>query len=457
MIRKSLAAFLVIGSFTALLIADEKPPLAQATDDGQIVFSEGNREILRYRHRGPGLIKPYIKELRTPSGLNVLLDSPPDHIHHHGLMLALGINDTDFWGEEPPSDVGKQRPGPLAVQDGSLSHQINWVVPDGTTVVRESRSITVSERDGKGPNLLTWRSTLRTAGESDALLWGRHYFGLGMRFIHAMDGGEFFFPPEAEGKPYRGDERLTRSRWCAYHADIEGQPVTVAMFDHPLNPRYPSTWFTMGQPFAYLAATPNFEAQPRSLRPGESFAQTIGIALWDGRVEAEDIERLYEAWLQQTTLSLELVNVALAEHGTTMHASSEFGPDYVAEKAIDGRFLVRETDKWNSAAHVTPHYLRLDFGVEREICRVLLRHEGALPLLDAHLYNTSDYRLQISPKPWGPWRDIAGSRNNTDNVTRHDFAPISTRYLRVLIETSSQGGVNDYGRIVELEAYSRSP
>jgi hypothetical protein len=457
MILNFITASLLIACLAMPLLAaddDSSPPIHH---EGHTALSIGEREVLLYRHGGADLFKPYVKELRTPAGLNVLVDSPPDHIHHHGLMLAFGLEDTDFWGEEPPNEVGRQRPGRLTVDEHALAHDTDWVVPGGAVVVRESRSIRIHESAGQTCNLLTWRSTMQPAGEAEVRLWGRHYFGLGMRFIHAMDGGAFIVPPESDGKPYRGDERLTRSRWCAYHADIEGRPVTVAMFDHPLNPRYPATWFSMSQPFAYLAATPNLEAQPRTLRPGESFAQTVGIALWDVHTEPDDIERAYEGWLQQLPHAPNLVNVGLAEHGTTVHASSAFGPDYKGERAIDGRTLVRETDKWNSAANVTPHYLRLDLGVEREIHRIVVRHEGALPLLDASRYNTADYRLQVAPKAWGPWRDIAERRGNTDNVTHHDVDAVRTRYLRLLIETAASQGRNDYGRIVELEVYSPSP
>ena len=65
---------------------------------------DGGR-VLEYRWQKP-LFKPYIKTLCTPKGVNVLLDSPEDHIHHHGLMFAVNADGVNFWEES--ADTGRQ-------------------------------------------------------------------------------------------------------------------------------------------------------------------------------------------------------------------------------------------------------------------------------------------------------------------------------------------------------------
>ena len=69
-------------------------------DSKMVTISDGGKTLLKYRY-GDVSFKPYVKELFTPAGMNILLDAPHDHLHHHGLMLALGINGIDFWGETP--------------------------------------------------------------------------------------------------------------------------------------------------------------------------------------------------------------------------------------------------------------------------------------------------------------------------------------------------------------------
>jgi len=409
--------------------------------------------------------KPYVKELKTPGGLNVLLDSPEDHVHHHGLMFALGINECDFWAEERGS-VGPQAAGmpkacaPLlknGIKRTEFAHTLTWKRPDGEALIEEKRLMRVFSGEGIDSTLVTWESVLTASGRNDAVkLWGNHYFGLGMRFVREMDGcTEFLHPERSEGKVYRGDERLTPGPWCACWSEVQGKPVTVALFEHPLNPRYPGTFFTMSVHFAYLSATLNLHEQPRTLRADDTLALRYGVALWDGHADASAIEQRHQEWLSMENRLRGRVNVALADRGTEAYASSEYGPDYSADRAIDGRYLVREKDKWNSAAHITPHYLRLDLEKPWAIDTVIIRHEGALPILGAFRNNSSDFRVQGSQKQWGPWTDlIKPVRGNTDNVTIHRFDPVQARHVRLLIETSEQSGNNAYGRIAEIEVYA---
>ncbi len=420
-----------------------------------------DRSILVYQ-RTPNEFKTYISELRTPAGLQLLLDSPSDHIHHHALMFAVNADGREFWSEHP-GNGGQQIPKSTRVSTASdrtgavIDQTLDWVDHEKTHRLVEDRTITIQGAT-EGATLLTWRSQLRPAVGRDSVgLTGAHYFGLGMRFIREFDNKvTFVHPKDTVGKVYRGSERLTPGRWCAAQGTVDGKPVTAAMFDHPLNPRYPATWFTMSKPFGYLSATPNLEQQPRTILAGQTFDLRYGVALLDGHVGADAIERLYAKWLSLEQPLGERVNIALAKHGTKATASSVHGPDYTASKAIDGKYSVRETDKWNSAAKNTPHYLKLDLGRSRTIDTIVVRHEGVLPLLDAHKFNSADFRLQHSSKPNGPFADlVAPIRDNTDNVTLHRFKPVQTRYLRLLIETAEQKG-NSHGRIAEMEVWVSS-
>ena len=121
-----------------------------------------------------------------------------------------------------------------------------------------------------------------------------------MRFTKEMDESDtFFFASDAQ-KPenVRGTEFLTRASWAAYHATSEGQKVTVAAFDAPDNPRYPSHWFTMYKPFSFLSATINSYRDPFEIQPGETVQFRYGIAVLDGHASVTDIERLYAHWLR---------------------------------------------------------------------------------------------------------------------------------------------------------------
>ncbi|HUU93592.1 MAG TPA: DUF6807 family protein, partial [Phycisphaerae bacterium] len=68
----------------------------------------------------------------------------------------------------------------------------------------------------------------------------------------------------------------------------------------PENPRHPATWFTMTAPFAYLSATLNLHREPMTLQAGQTLGLTYGVALWDGKTSADEIEKTYRRWLALT-------------------------------------------------------------------------------------------------------------------------------------------------------------
>ena len=271
-------------------------------DATEITLKQGERPVLQYRYTDVPF-KPYVRALYSPSGLNVLRDAPPDHLHHHGLMFAVAVNDIHFWAEDNQAGGQKHSNTSVDVRDdlAAFSGLVGWHVGN-KVLLREYRRITVLHAPpGVAVNLITWRSQLMP--DTEATLTGHHYYGLGMRFAASMDqSGTFINAAGAEGEVFRGDERLTQANWCAYTAEVDGQPVTVAMFDHPKNIR-PVTWFTMKSPFAYLSATLRYHDQPLKLERGNTPDLYYGVAVWDGRVDSDRIEQVYQHWLQNTQIA----------------------------------------------------------------------------------------------------------------------------------------------------------
>jgi hypothetical protein len=279
----------------------EKPAVKERlqvqVDAKEITLKNGERTVLQYRYTGVPF-KPYVRALYSPAGLNVLQDAPADHLHHHGLMFAVGVDDVHFWAEDSNAGTQMHTNTAVDVRDdaAAFSALLPWHI-DSKVLVREYRRITVARTPpGLAANLITWWTSLTP--DSEATLTGSHYYGLGMRFAASMDRtGTFTNAAGADGEIFRGEERLVRANWCAYTADVDGKPVTVAMFDHPQNIR-PATWFTMKSPFAYLSATLRYHEQPLKLERGKTLDLYYGIAVWDGRVDSARIERVYRHWLQ---------------------------------------------------------------------------------------------------------------------------------------------------------------
>jgi hypothetical protein len=268
----------------------------------EITLEQGERTVLEYRYTDVPF-KPYVRALYSPSGLNVLRDAPPDHLHHHGLMFAVAVNDVHFWAEDSQAGEQMHTNTGVDVRDdlAAFSGLVCWHV-GSKVLLREYRRITaLHSPPGVAVNLITWRSQLMP--DTEATLTGHHYYGLGMRFAASMDqSGTFINAAGAEGEVFRGDERLTQADWCAYTAEVDGQPVTVAMFDHPTNIRS-VTWFTMKSPFAYSSATLRYHEQPLKIEHGKTVDLYYGVAVWDGRVDSTRIEQVYRHWLQNTQIA----------------------------------------------------------------------------------------------------------------------------------------------------------
>jgi hypothetical protein len=292
-----LASFLAIG-LSSHAAAANRPP-AVTVDANSISIHAGSTPLLKYRY-GDVPFKPYVSELFTPGGLNVLLDAPPDHLHHHGLMYAVAVDTVNFWEETPTA--GRQAEGPapqvvIAQHGGGPSAGFIvgpvWLDSAGRRgELAERRTIEVCQTTKLKATVVVWRSDLSVPkAKQSVTLSGSHYFGLGMRFVRAMDAGEFFNADGREGTIFRGEERLVQSNWCAYTAAIDGKPVTVAMLGHPDNPRRPTTWFTMAKPFAYLSATLNLHEKPLTLSAGERLVLRYAVVAWDGKADRDRVDQ----------------------------------------------------------------------------------------------------------------------------------------------------------------------
>jgi hypothetical protein len=301
-------------------------PPQVVVDTNSITLQMGGRPVARYRYSEVPF-KPYLQELRTPSGINILRDSPFDHKHHHSLMFAVAVEGVNFWEEKDGS--GREEhvaiDGTFVGQLGgtacaAFTERLTWT-SGARSLLNETRTIRLLRDPAGKATLLSWTAALQpwesglrpsSTNLASVTLSGANYFGLGMRFLTSMDKtGRFINADGGEGVPGTNDKR---SRWCAYTADAEGKPVTVAMFDHPANARHPATWFTMLEPFSYLCGTLGLHHEPLKLsmtagrldqyrgdRREEPVVEpppplNYGVAVWDGQISPDEIERMYGQW-----------------------------------------------------------------------------------------------------------------------------------------------------------------
>ena len=84
------------------------PPISIDPQDGrgELEVRFKGRKLLVYAF-ATNQFKPYVRELYTLRGENVLRDAAPDHLHHHGLMYAVCVNGINFWEERNAPGIQK--------------------------------------------------------------------------------------------------------------------------------------------------------------------------------------------------------------------------------------------------------------------------------------------------------------------------------------------------------------
>lgn len=268
----------------------------------QVQLRAADGPVVALWQKTPNPNKPYIAQLFAPGEepVPLLADSPPDHLHHHALMFAIAVDDTDFWAEKDIKNAGRQevKDSVVTASGDGFDQHLRWLATDGTPLLDESREVRV-RAEGKGMDAehwLDWESTLTpAAGRESARLSGSHYFGLGMRFLPEWaNKGEFIWADSATPPAIVG-EKVSTGGWCAVRNSIEGRTVTVLMLAHPDNPRQ-GEWFTMSRPFCYLAATLNLKKEPFTLAKGRSWTLRYSLAVLSTAADHARLAKIASAW-----------------------------------------------------------------------------------------------------------------------------------------------------------------
>ena len=208
-----------------------------------------------------------------------------DHPHHVGYWFNYGdVNGLDFWNnsynipaekkDRYGSIVHKGVKNTSGGETGELEVTMDWIKPDGAKLLQEDTKFIFSVAGNKR---IIDRITTLTAMEEEVLFEDNKEGVLGIRMTRALelpsDKPEIF--TDASGiasevpvlnndgvtGDYLNSEGITggdvwgkRAVWCKLYGEIEGNPVSVAIVDHPQNPGYPTHWHARG--YGLFAANP---------------------------------------------------------------------------------------------------------------------------------------------------------------------------------------------------------
>ena len=301
----------------------------------------GGRPFTAYIYPA-SLKKPVLYPLRAATGTIVTRGYPlepragerVDHPHHAGLWFNYGnVNGLDFWNNSTaiaPADTAKM--GTIlhrsvdhvtsGAGEGTLDVTTEWVDSHGTPLLRETaRFIFRATADLRMIDRVTTLTALAEPilfkDDKEGLIGLRVARGLEMpsrtaeKFTDASGHATSVAVLDNTGVTgnYRSSEGLegdavwgTRGRWATLSGQVNGEPVRIAILDHPSNPGFPTYWHARG--YGLFAANPlgqkilssGKEELNMRLAPGQSTTFRHRVLIMSGPTVTQQMEPYYQAF-----------------------------------------------------------------------------------------------------------------------------------------------------------------
>ncbi len=277
----------------------------EKTDEALIVRIDGDL-FCEYRYAFDP--RPIIYPLHAPGGAMVTRHYPMDeaenesrdHPHHQSLWFAHGdVNGHDFWhpGTNQRRIVHDEfieiTPG---IAEATVISTNLWMTEDGLELCAEKRTMIFAGDDTHRTIDFTFTLTssvpeLRFGDTKEGTMAMR--LAPQLRLNGTVARGKALNSEGIQGKNVWGK----RARWVAYSGPIDGQTVTVVMFDHPSNLSHPTWWHA--RDYGLFAANPfgvhDFENKPartgdHTISEGETLTLRYRIAIFSNDPNAAQLE-----------------------------------------------------------------------------------------------------------------------------------------------------------------------
>jgi hypothetical protein len=265
-----------------------------------------------------------------------------DHPHHDGLWFNYSnVNGFDFWNNSTAIPAARASKMGTIVFDkivssksganrGELTTQSTWITGAGDRIIAET-SHYVFGREGSARSI----DLIVTLHALDKVVFHDDKDGLlGLRVARWLEspeekGGTFtdsngvatqvaatanipgVAPPTGEyltSEGVKGEAAwATRGRWCSLTGhNADGHTDTIAIFDHPGNPNYPTYWHARG--YGLFAVNPlgqhMFDAkQPQldyTLEKGQSVTFRYRIIIYPHAITPDELNKEADAFAAET-------------------------------------------------------------------------------------------------------------------------------------------------------------
>jgi hypothetical protein len=297
-----------------------------------------------------GQKKPVLYPLKTSKGTVVTRNFPmakvagerTDHPHHISSWFTYGdINGVDFWNtpsDDVKSTYDASKMGRIVhktaskIKNGknaaSVTLQADWIMPDNSKVLQQDEVMTFRS----APNLRIIDRVITLTAQNKKVVFGDSKEGaLGIRVARPLEEPstrpEIFtdangIPTKvatmdntgvdgkyvnAEGLKGEKEAWSKRSKWMTLSGNVKGEDVSIAIFDHPKNPTYPTYWHARGyglfaaNPFGAKEFTGGKTVLNYTLEPGQKLTLRFRIVISSGVLGKEHTEAAYNQFLKDIT------------------------------------------------------------------------------------------------------------------------------------------------------------
>jgi hypothetical protein len=265
-------------------------------------------------HYGGDSGKPYLAPLRSASGkivtrhfpMEELAGESRDHLHHTGLWFSYDdVNGVKFWENDPT--YTKPHIGRIIVRNaewkdgdnsGVLNATMDWRAPDGKVLLVESRRMTFPS----DPKLRTIDLEVTLTASTDVTFGDTKEGAFAIRLADNFTEKKGARMVDADGRATMAQIWGKRSNWVDYTAEVEGERLGVAIFDHPQNPRHPTYWHARDyglfalNPFGQQAFDDSKEESHWKLPAGQKIVFRWRVVIHPGDAESGNVAALYKEY-----------------------------------------------------------------------------------------------------------------------------------------------------------------
>ncbi len=275
------------------------------------------RPFTTFRY-GSTQFRPYFFPVLGPNGCEVTrgetIDISKDHVHHRSLYVAYGeVNDVDLWGEG--SHCGRVVPQGFSQKHGGavvsrIYTDNNWETKDGDVLMTDKQHFRIYNLPEDGAIFDLDLSFIATAGDvhfGDTKEGGIMCVRVNPS-MNASEGGQI---ENAFGGINEGETWGKRSNWCDYSGVVDGTSVGIAVFDHIVNPRYPTYWHVRnyGLMGSNIFGSGTFERDPSKdgsyiLKEGEEMHFRFRVLIHAGDATEGKVAQKYHDFINPPTVEI---------------------------------------------------------------------------------------------------------------------------------------------------------